>query len=114
MSYTNPQEIGLDSAKLYSKIDSIAKLAIEVEATPGMQVLIAKDGKVFFHKAYGHHTYDKNREVELTDVYDLASITKIAGPLPALMKLHDQRKFKLDHLFERLLGELAERETNAT
>jgi beta-N-acetylhexosaminidase len=95
-SYTIPQKIGLDSAKLHIKLDSIAQLAIDVEATPGIQVLIAKDGKVFFHKAYGHHTYDKNREILLTDLYDLASITKIAGPLPALMKLYDERKFKLD------------------
>ena len=31
-----------------------------------------------------------------TDMYDLASVTKITGALPALMRLHDQGKFNLE------------------
>jgi len=58
--------------------------------------LLVKDGKVFFHQNYGYHTYDSVQEVQKTDIYDLASITKIIGPLPALMKLYEDRKFKLD------------------
>ncbi|WP_291871143.1 serine hydrolase, partial [Maribacter sp.] len=34
--------------------------------------------------------------VHLDDIYDLASVTKILGPLPALMKLVDEGKLQLD------------------
>jgi len=49
LSYTIPEEVGIDSEILKQKIDSIAIHGINVKAFPGCQVLFAKDGKVFFH-----------------------------------------------------------------
>ena len=49
---------------LVVKIDSIVENAILEEATPGCQILIAKDGKIFFKKSYGYHTYDKKIKVK--------------------------------------------------
>ncbi len=69
---------------------------IKKGAFPGAQVLAAKNGRIIFHKAYGFHTYDSLRPVSLADVYDLASVTKITAPLPALMKLVDEKKLNLD------------------
>ena len=94
--YTLPYEVGMNRWYLEHKIDSIAKLGIDEGAFPGCQVLVAKAGNVVFHKTYGYHTYDNKRKVRADDIYDLASITKIAGPLPALMKLYDEEKFDLD------------------
>lgn len=93
---TDPVKVGMDSLFLHQKIDSIALEAVEAKAFPGMQVLIAKEGKIIFHKAYGFHTYEKNQEVQLDDLYDFASVSKITTALPALMKLHGEGKFKLD------------------
>jgi len=70
--------------------------AIAKKAFPGAQLLVAKQGKIIFHKAYGFHTYDSIQNVELNDIYDLASVTKIVGPLPALMKLYEEGKIDLD------------------
>lgn len=95
LKYTIPEELGIASRKL-SKIDSIALNAIKNGATPGCQILVAKDGKVFYHKAFGHHTYDKRRAVELNDLYDLASITKIAASTLAIMKLTDEGYIVID------------------
>ena len=95
MSYIYPEEADINTSYLY-KIDSIVDYAIENKATPGCQVLIAKDGDIFFNKSYGYHTYDKKIKVKNTDVYDLASITKIAGSLPVLMKMVDDNKIDLD------------------
>jgi beta-N-acetylhexosaminidase len=100
LSYDTPQSVGIDSIFLHQKIDSIAQEAIAAKAFPGMQVLIAKSGKVVFHKAYGFHTYDNKKNVQLTDLYDLASVSKITTALPALMKLHGEGKFKLDEPFK--------------
>ena len=57
---------------------------------------MARRGKVVYHEAFGYHTSDSSRAVEHSDLYDLASITKIASALPALMHLYGQGKFDLD------------------
>ena len=78
------------------KVDSIITNGIIEQAFPGAQVLVARKGEVIFHKAYGFHTYDSLHPVTLNAIYDLASVTKITGPLPALMKLYDEGKLDLD------------------
>jgi CubicO group peptidase (beta-lactamase class C family) len=99
LAYTLPEEVGIKSGLLEHKIDSIAMRGITKEAYPGCQVLVAKDGKVVFHKCYGYHTYSKERKVEKENLYDWASLTKVTGPLPALMKLVDEEKIDLDAPF---------------
>ncbi|HSM46671.1 MAG TPA: glycoside hydrolase family 3 N-terminal domain-containing protein, partial [Draconibacterium sp.] len=94
--YTIPEETGIKSELLAKKIDSLAYLGLNNNAYPGCQVLIAKDGNVIFHKTYGFHTYDKTMHVKKTDLYDWASITKVTGPLPAIMKLVDEKKLDVD------------------
>ena len=79
------------------KIDSIVKNAILDKAMPGCQILIAKKGDVVFHKSYGFHTYQNKIKVKNSDVYDLASITKIAATVPSLMKLSDDNLFNIDN-----------------
>ena len=61
-------------------------------AMPGCQVLVAKAGNVIYHKAFGYHTYTKKRPVKLTDLYDIASVTKVAGTTVAAMKMYDQKR----------------------
>ncbi|UJH68947.1 serine hydrolase domain-containing protein [Allomuricauda sp. SCSIO 65647] len=96
LPFAHPSEMGLDSIYIHSKTDAIITNGIKNRAFPGAQVLVAKNGAVIFHKAYGFHTYDSLQPVSLTDVYDLASVTKITAPLPALMKLVDEKKLNLD------------------
>lgn len=78
------------------KVDSIIVNGIRNQAFPGAQVLVARKGEIIFHRAYGYHTYDSLYPVTLNALYDLASVTKIMGPLPALMKLYDEGKLNLD------------------
>ena len=96
LKYTIPEEVGFSSSQLNSKIDSIAELGLKEQAYPGCEVLVAKDGKVVFQKSYGYFTYDKKKAVDQSAIYDWASLTKITGPLPALIKLHGEKKFNLD------------------
>ena len=86
-------------------IDSIIQMAIDSMAFPGAQLLIVKNGETLLKKAYGHHTYDKNRVVRLEDLYDLASVTKVTTGLPVLMKLYDEGKFDLDAPLKQYLPE---------
>ena len=91
--------IGLDLQKLNNGIDQIMTRAIDSMAFPGAQVLIAKGGVVFYQKAFGYHTYAKENEVQLTDLYDLASVTKTTASTLALMKLYDLGLFDPDKTF---------------
>jgi len=92
LAYTIPEYVGMSSDSLLA-IDSIADVMLKTKATPGCQILIAKDGKIVFNKAYGHHTTKKKRKVTLTDIYDIASITKVMASTISLMKLQDEGKF---------------------
>lgn len=96
LKYTLSEEVGIDSRLLMPRLDSIITEAIAAKAFPGCQLLIAKDQKVIFYDTYGFHTYDSVRRVQKDDLYDFASVTKVTGPLPPLMKLHDEGKFDLD------------------
>ena len=107
LSYTIPEEVGINSEILKQKIDSIAIHGIKAGAFPGCQVLFAKDGKVFFHQSYGFHTYENRIPVENNNLYDWASITKVTGPLPALMKLVDENKIRINDPFSKYWPDFA-------
>ena len=96
LEYTVPEEVGLNSEKLNNRIDSIVSNALVQKAFPGCNVFVAKDGKVIFQKAYGFHTYENRTPASMDDIYDLASVTKVAGALPAIMKLNEEGKYILD------------------
>ncbi len=94
LRYTIPEKAGLDSRKL-AGIDKMVNEVIEQKAAPGAQVLVARRGMVVYHKSFGHHTYNAERSVTLNDLYDLASITKIAASVPAIMRLTEERSVDL-------------------
>ena len=96
LKYTIPEEVGISGEFLVRKIDSIAEEGLKEKAYPGIQVLVAKEGKIIFHKCYGYLTYENLDPVIPESIYDWASVTKVSGPLPALMKLHDEGKFDLN------------------
>ncbi len=98
--YTQPEKVGLSSEKL-AAIDTIALNAIEKGAAPGMVVLVAKDGKVAYEKAFGYTNFDKQEAVNKDMLYDLASVTKISATTVAIMKLYEEGKVDL----EKTLGD---------
>jgi beta-glucosidase-like glycosyl hydrolase/CubicO group peptidase (beta-lactamase class C family) len=89
-----PEEIGIPRASL-SIIDSMAVEGIRKGAYPGCQVLLAKNGKIFYEKSFGTHRYKDSTAVTPSDIYDLASVTKIAATTLAVMKLYDDGKINL-------------------
>ena len=89
-----PYEIGADVSILRSLMND----AVSDSAWPGGVLLAAKNGKIFIHEAFGFHTYDKKKPVQPSDIYDVASLTKVIATTSGIMKLMDQRKLKLDGL----------------
>ncbi|WP_298263962.1 glycoside hydrolase family 3 N-terminal domain-containing protein [uncultured Lutibacter sp.] len=101
LAYSIPEEVGLSSKKL-NKIDSMANIVIKDQMAPGLQVLVARKGKVVYRKSFGYHTNEKKEKVKNYDIYDVASLTKILATLPLIMELEEQHVFQL----ETKLGEL--------
>ena len=105
LSYGLPENVGVNSKKL-AKIDSIVNIALDNKMTPGLQLLVARKGKVIHHKAYGFQTYQKNDSITKTSVYDLASLTKILATLPLFMKLEETGVVLLKEELSDLLPDL--------
>lgn len=95
LKYTVPEDAGVNSDDL-NEIDAITAEAIRAKAAPGMVVLVAKDGKVIFNKAYGSHTYDGAIPEQVSDIFDLASVTKVTATTPTVMRLFEEHKLNLD------------------
>lgn len=91
-----PEDANVDGEYVYHTIDSIINDAINRGAFPGCQVWAAKDSKIIFNKAYGYHSYDKHTSVKKSDLYDVASVTKIAATTIAAMRMCDIGKLSLN------------------
>jgi len=87
-----PRAVGVDNSYLESFMES----AIEDSAWPGGVLLAAKGGNIFYHQGHGFHTYDRNHPVRSSDIFDLASITKVIATTSAIMRLVDQNKINID------------------
>lgn len=97
LAYGIPQEVGIAPEKLVG-IDAIMRSAIDEQVIPGGQILVAKAGKVIYSKAFGYHTFNRKEQekVDEHDLYDVASITKVAATTLAAMQLYDLNEFKLN------------------
>jgi beta-glucosidase-like glycosyl hydrolase/CubicO group peptidase (beta-lactamase class C family) len=95
MPYTEPGRVGVSASALMA-LDSLARDAIRQQATPGCVVLVARNGRIVYHKAFGYQTYDSSRPVTLETLYDMASVTKVCATTISIMKLYDQGKLNLN------------------
>ena len=95
LGHAYPEEVGMDSRTL-CHIDSIVQEGIDSMAFPGCQIVITRHKKIIYDRAFGHFDYEKSHAVESDDLYDLASITKAMGTLPAIMWLNDHEQVSLN------------------
>ncbi|MCD7977421.1 MAG: serine hydrolase [Tannerellaceae bacterium] len=107
LGYHEPEEVGANAKRL-EVIESIVNEGLEKEAYPGCQVLVAKDGMIIYNKGFGYFDYNKKQKVTEHSVYDLASVSKAAATLLAVMKGYDQEFFTLTHKVSDFVPELRE------
>lgn len=91
-----PEEVGMAPHKLIG-IDAIAQTAISDGAMPGSQITVVKDGIVVYSKAFGQLEYDKKSpETTMDDLFDVASITKVAATSLMAMEAYDNDLIELN------------------
>lgn len=76
-------------------IDNMLAEQIEDNRIPGAVALIARDGKIIYHKAFGMADNQSGRELERDDIFRIASQTK-AITSTAVMMLWEEGHFRLD------------------
>ena len=59
-----PDEISVNIKSIQKSLSD----AVKDSAFPGGVLLASKDGKIFIHEAFGHHTYDKKEKVKKSDM----------------------------------------------
>jgi CubicO group peptidase (beta-lactamase class C family) len=89
-----PESVGLNSLKL-NQIELIVLEGIRAKAFPSCQVVVMRNGKNVYNKAFGTYTYESSQKINTETLFDLASVTKTSATLFAVMKLYDEGKLKL-------------------
>lgn len=85
-----------DIARLTSDIDALVDRGLSTGAFPGCQVIVMKDGETIYETAAGFTDSSRRTRVTENTMYDVASVTKVAATLMALMKAYEKDMFKLD------------------
>ncbi len=104
---SQPEEFGIDPDKM-SEIDSIVVRGIKNGAFPGCQIVVAVKGSVIYRKSFGNQTYDSILPIKNSDVYDIASITKIASSTLSLMHYQTRNEFNLDMRLGDVIPEITQ------
>lgn len=103
LGYSVPEAVSLNS-NFVSGIDSIVYAGISAHSAPAVVILVAKDGKVIFNKAYGSHTYKGAASTKADDIFDMASVTKVSATTPAIMRLYDKKMISLEDPISRYVA----------
>ncbi len=105
--FSLPEEMGMDSRVLAS-IDSLANHYIGEKVMPGCAVLIARGNQIVYEKGFGMtEAGPMGKPVDpFMNVYDLASVTKVAATTLVTMYLHDRGLLNVDDPIGKYLPDL--------
>ncbi len=103
---TTPANAGM-SAERVDRIDAMCKESVNEGDVPGMVVLVARDGKIVLHKAYGMADNELGRKMKKDDIFRIASQSK-AITSTAVMMLWEEGKFKLDDPISKYIPEFGD------
>jgi CubicO group peptidase (beta-lactamase class C family) len=89
-----PESAGMSSERL-DRIDAMCQEAVKSGDLPGIVALVARNGKIVFHEAYGMADNTSSRKMKEDDIFRIASQSK-AITSTAVMMLWEEGKFRLD------------------
>lgn len=93
----------------FTNIDEVIQSAITDSAFPGAVILVSKEGKIIYEKAFGHLSYDDTSAVVTTNtIYDIASLTKVIATTTAAMICYDRNLFDIDDPVSNYIPEFAQ------
>ena len=105
LAYSIPEDVAMNGMTL-RKIETVVNEAIATHATPGCQILVARNGKVIYDRSFGGLTYDHTDSVTEETLYDLASLTKVSATLQTVMFMYEKGLIDLNKKLSYYLPEL--------
>lgn len=96
-------DAGMSEERL-RRIDHMINEAIEKDQIPGAVALVARHGKIVYHKAFGLADAEAGRNFMTDDIFRIASQTK-AITSTAVMMLWEEGKFRLDDPIAKYIPE---------
>ncbi len=98
-----PESVGMSAERL-SRIDAMCREAVKNDDLPGIVALVARNGTIVLHKAYGMADNTSSRKMKEDDIFRIASQTK-AITSTAVMMLWEEGKFRLDDPISKFIPE---------
>lgn len=100
-----PETVGMSEERL-ARIDKVINSFVETEQLPGATILIARNGKIAYHKSFGYSNMEEKIRMKNDDIFRIASQTK-AVTSAAIMMLYEEGKFLLDDPVSRYIPSFA-------
>ena len=87
-------------------LDSILIEGVRKDRFPGAVLIVGHQGRILHRKAYGFRSLVPGREAMTADtIFDAASLTKVVATVPALMKLFEAGRIRLNDRVTEYLPE---------
>ena len=96
-------DVGVSEERL-ARIDSMCVTAIREGHLPGLVALVARNGKIIYHKSFGTSNAITKKKLLKDDIFRLASQSK-AITATAVMMLWEEGKFRLDDPISKYIPE---------
>lgn len=90
------EDAGVVNRAALDKLNLFLERSVVDGVFPGCQVLAAKNGRVFYNRAFGYYDHYKKSRVDTGSVYDVASLTKVLSTTLAVMRLYENKKLDPD------------------
>jgi CubicO group peptidase (beta-lactamase class C family) len=99
----SPAEVGMSAERL-QRLDQVVEDYMSKQWLPGATVIVARQGKIVYHKAFGTSGIGNNQAMKKDDLFRIMSMTKPIVSV-ALMMLYEEGKFLLDDPLHRYIPE---------
>jgi CubicO group peptidase (beta-lactamase class C family)/beta-glucosidase-like glycosyl hydrolase len=98
----DPAEVGMSEAGL-ERADAVIRAAVEAGTFPGAALAVGRRGTLVRLRGYGRLPGGAGAVRATETLYDIASLTKVAGTTAAVMALVDDGRLRLDAPVQRYL-----------
>jgi len=98
------------SAEKLAELDDVVRRSIDNGEIPGAVLLVSHRGRIIYRKAFGERAVLPAREPMTPEtIFDLASLTKVIATAPAIAKLVEEGKLRINDPVKNYLPEFASR-----
>lgn len=90
------EDAGVVNKAAIDKLNILLERSVSDGVFPGCQLVAAKNGKVFYNRAFGYYDNSKKVKVDTNSIYDVASLTKVLSTTLAVMRLYENNQLDLN------------------